>query len=384
MKKLFFGLMLMIFASSVFACPAGYTCVPIVKKWAIETASNTTEFIWSTGLAACQAYFQPLPANVVEVAIGGDVSGHDSFGECLLRYSYDQNYYLTHVYAFAGGTCPSSEYTNNGTECQKPVITCPANATRSNIYPFQCTCNTGYVLDPIGGICVPVRECPVTALSAFPPANDACAQALENLSSTQAQKYAACGSLTPAMETGKACLESKLAAMTPAAIPFTMTANIRNLAYQAHFSEVWRKMEEVVDWMGKNPIMQSVCTDRRAEIAAEKGCDNAGPCVAKDATSTTPAVPACYPESATRRSHCLTGRPAAPNPNTAQHTLGNAIDVDRKSTIDPLETALAGRNPPQKIPQFLAAPTTAYPAGCNLGWGGEFKNNYDPVHFYVP
>ena len=224
----------------------------------------------------------------------------------------------------------------------------------------------------MGGICVPVRECPVTALPEFPPANDACAQALENLSSTQAQKYAACGSLSPAMETGKACLESKLAAMTPAAIPFTMTANIRNIAYQAHFRDVWDKMEKVVDWMEKNPIMQSVCTDRRAEIAAEKGCDNAGRCTS------------CFTPSATRRSHCFTGRPAEPNPNTAQHTLGNAIDVDETSTIDPLKAALAGRNPPQTIAQFLAAPATGYPTGCNLRWGGEFLNNYDPVHFYVP
>jgi hypothetical protein len=212
-------------------------------------------------------------------------------------------------------------------------------------------------------------DCPIPALTA-PPFNDACSQALENLSSTQAQKYAACGSLTPAMQTGKACLESKLAAMTPAAIPFVMTGNIRSVAYQAHFRDIWDKMEKLAPLMRRNPAMQTACAARRAEIAAEKGCDNAGPCVGP-----------CYAPSSSQRSHCLRGRPANPSPNLAQHTQGNAIDVSGESTIEPLQTALDGRNPPQNISQFLDAPTTAYPSGCNLIWGGTFTNNYDPVHF---
>ncbi len=149
-------------------------------------------------------------------------------------------------------------------------------------------------------------------------------------------------------------------------IPFAVKADIRNLAYQAHFREIWDKMQLLVPLMKDDPTMQTACAALRAEVAAEKGCDNAGACTS------------CYPSSGTQRSHCFKGRPALPDPNGAQHAQGNAIDVSEASTIDPLKAALAGRNPPQKIQQFLDAPTN-----CNLIWGGDFTNNYDPVHFQV-
>jgi hypothetical protein len=194
---------------------------------------------------------------------------------------------------------------------------------------------------------------------------------LENINSTQAQKDAACGALTPALLAGKACLMDKLSALSPA-VPLKVTSDIRSVAYQAHLREVWDKMERVVDWMDKHLTIQSACAARRAEFAAEKGCDKAGPCKSEPNE-------VCYPESSTQRSHCIVGRPANPSPNDAQHTQGKAFDVGKTSTIDPLLAVLGGRTPPETISQFLNAPTN-----CNLSWGGTFIDNYDPVHFYVP
>ena len=214
---------------------------------------------------------------------------------------------------------------------------------------------------------IKVPGCPVPALTA-PPFNDACATVLENISSIQAQKDAACGALTEALKTGMACLRDKLSRTndldTYTPIPLKITSDIRSVAYQAHLRQVWDRMEEVVDWMARNPTIQTACAARRAEIAAEKGCNNAGRCTS------------CYAESATQRSHCLAYRPANPSPSDAKHTQGKAFDVSRTRTINPLRAVLDARTPPQKIPQLLNAPTN-----CNLNWGGSFN---DLVHFYVP
>jgi hypothetical protein len=169
--------------------------------------------------------------------------------------------------------------------------------------------------------------------------------------------------LTDKLKTGMACFRDKLSGLSPA-IPLKITSDIRDIAYQAHLRQVWDRMEDVVRWMRRNPTIQAACAARRAEIAAEKGCDNAGVCTS------------CSAASAAQRSHCLAGRPANPSPNDAKHTQGNAFDVSQTSTIDPLQAVLGGRTPPQNIPQFLNAPTN-----CNLSWGGTFN---DPVHFYVP
>ena len=89
--------------------------------------------------------------------------------------------------------------------------------------------------------------------------------------------------------------------------------------------------------------MQTVCATRRAEIAAEKGCDNAGACNSCTLTG--------------GRNHCINARPALPSPNNAQHTQGNAIDLSLGRTITPLRNFLNTLTPPQTIPQFLDAPT---------------------------
>jgi hypothetical protein len=202
--------------------------------------------------------------------------------------------------------------------------------------------------------------------------NDACAQALENISSTEAQKEAACGALTPAMQTAVNCFTGKLAQTNNPAtgnpISLVRTSNRRSNAYQRHFREIWEKMEELVELMERNPAMQTACAARRAEIAAEKGCDNAGKCAT------------CYPPTATRRSHCLTGEPTRPTANGDSHTNGTAIDADREQTVKPLKSALATRTPPQTIQDFLDAPT---PTACGLRWLGPPPNN-DEVHFQVP
>lgn len=242
-------------------------------------------------------------------------------------------------------------------KCQS-VASCPANS--SGTFPDACRCNTGYEPDPTGTSCMPVTPCPVPALTPL-PAEDACTQALENLSSTQAQKDAACGTLSQAMQDGKTCLENKLSSLgTP--IPLAVTADIRNVTYQAHFREIWDKMEALVPLM-EVPDMQAACATRRAEIAAEKGCDNAGPCEVCNQAG---------------RNHCLKAKPARPSPNDAQHIQGNAIDVSNSRTIAPLQNYLKAINPPQEVEQFLDSPPN-----CNLMWGGTFIGNPDPVHFYV-
>lgn len=247
-----------------------------------------------------------------------------------------------------------------------PTIVCPTPVNHPTI-PF--TYHNAKVSNP----CMCARtipdqpECPIKALTPL-PADDACTQALENLSSTQAQKDAACGTLTATLRAGKDCLKNKLSAATDlSGIPFVNTGGIRSLAYQAHFREIWDKMEEVVDEMERDPTMQTACAARRAEIAAEKGCDNAGPCES------------CFAQSAAQRSHCLNGRPAKANPNDAKHMTGNAFDVSRSRTINPLIAALDARRPPINISQLLDTPPN-----CGLTWGGTFINNYDPVHFFVP
>ena len=269
------------------------------------------------------------------------------------------------VFAVISASCPTATpaYSFNPASgmCERPVapVQCPANS--SGTAP-ACVCNAGFEFDAAKTSCV--LKCKVDKLTPFPPPNDACSAALENRNSTQAQKNDACGTLTAAMQTGQTCLENKLAAMTPAAIPFVRTGDIRSVAYQAHFRDIWDKMERLVE-LEADPAKHTACAARRAEIAAEKGCDNAGKCVG-----------ACYAPSATQRSHCFRGRPARPDPNGAKHTQGNAIDVSQEATIDPLIAALTGRNPTQTIQQFLdAAPN------CNLKWGGTITDNVDEVHF---
>lgn len=242
------------------------------------------------------------------------------------------------------------------------VFACPVHATATpNGAAMACSCDTGYAPDQAGTSCV--SECPVPALS-NPPFADACATALED-NSTQAQKDAACGTITPAMASGQQCLSNAIAAK---GIPFNVTSQVRSLAYQAHFREIWNGMEALAAIT--DPAVQQACAARRTEYAAEKGCDNGGACVT------------C---SGSGRNHCLKQTPAKPS-SAAQHANRNAIDVSAAQTITPLQTYLNGLRPPQTITQFIAAQNCAItcatvpPSTGSLIWGGTFKVR-DPVHF---
>lgn len=228
----------------------------------------------------------------------------------------------------------------------------------------------------------PPPECPVTALPSL-PANDVCAQTLENSASTEAQKEAACGTLTPAMQTAVDCFADKLSRTnnltTGSPIPLVRTSNRRNAAYQTHFNEIWEKMVVLENLMREDPTMRTICAARRAEVAGEKGCDTADACPGRVCNNgvCTGGSPA---PTATSRNHCLVSFPPPPGPNGDTHTNGTAIDADREQTVDPLQAALAVRRPPQTIQQFLDA---AAPSACGLRWLGPPPNS-DPVHFQVP
>ena len=364
------------------------TASPIMLYAALcYSVASAADWVTSVAavVAACnQSYIGGRPPSVTACP-GYVASGTTSLTSQGFCYS-GSNYIPNGVYGIGGTTpivsrqdCPVG-YTlsADGLICNltTPNTTCPAHATGTpaNINPTSCTCNsssavdpTNYVPDTAGTSCVPAVACPVHKLTT-PPFSDGCAEVLENIHSTQSQKDAACGALTDKLKTGMACFSDKLSRtndlVTGTPIPLKITSDIRSVAYQAHFREIWKKMELLVPLMARDPVMRTACAARRAEIAAEKGCDNADVCKS------------CYSESATQRSHCLKGMPAPPNPNDAQHTQGNAFDVSGTATISPLLAALGGRRPPETIPQFLDAPTN-----CNLIWGGAFKTNNDPVHF---
>lgn len=298
------------------------------------------------------------------------LTGCDGNGRCSYYAKYGSTVYpLSDFQLRSLTTCPANS-TPNGTGCTCNTNYVADSAGTSCIFPSQCIAPN--VIDPKTGQCGPPPCTAVLPLTPL-PADDACAQALDNLQTTQAQKDAACGTLSPALKDGEACLADKLKVInipgTATPIPLKITSDIRDIAYQAHFREIWDKMEKLVK-LEDDPVQSVACATRRAEIAAEKGCDNAGPCESES----------CYSPSATHRSHCLAGMPAKPKPNDAQHTQGNAFDASRTRTINPLQAVLGARNPPQTIQQFLDGPK---PKDCKLIWGGTFSTNYDPVHFYA-
>ena len=329
---------------------------------------------------------------------------------CRAAIGNRSDYYYGFVYYFPGGEMVgyacygyATSQPGNGYWAQRfgwltTKASCPLNSQPTGT--TTCTCNDPYVPDSTGTSCVPVpvvtcaapsvpdgaggcacnppnrinsigecTACPVDPLPK-PLFNDACAEVLENIHSTRAQKDAACGVLTPKLKDGMACFADKLSRtndiVTSNPIPLKITSDIRDIAYQAHFREIWDKMELLVA-LESDPIKKNACVARRAEVAAEKGCDNAGSCERKSCAAAT---------ANGQRSHCLKHRPALPNPNDAQHTQGIAFDVSEDDTVVPLQDAVDALNPPQNIQQFLDAPTN-----CGLIWGGTFKTNKDPVHF---
>ena len=297
-------------------------------------------------------------------------------GQCMCNYPFVTDTTGTSCVV----QCPTGQQPDaTGLACVViPPTVCPVGQKSHPYGGCMLDCAAGSFPNMDETACIPDSSpyCTIKPLNPLPTSiSDACSNVLENLSSTQAQKDAACGTLKPELIADMACLTTKLEALSTAAnirppLSLTQTAGVRTDAYQAHFREVWEKMENLTKLENENPAMKIACSARRLEIAKEKGCNNVGKC-----------ENACLPASVGQRSHCFRGRPAKPS-SDAKHPKGKAIDVG-SSEINRLKTVLSNQSPPQTIPQFLASPT----GGCNvgqLGWGGTFTGNIDAVHFYVP
>lgn len=225
----------------------------------------------------------------------------------------------------------------------------------------------------------PLTVCPVPPLPAV--AGDNCTQTLERYNATRADRFAACGPITPAMRTAEQCFSDGLSGRdgfggvndpsTGQPIPLTITADVRSNGYQQHFVDIWDKMIEIDDWMILNSANRDLCVPLRAAVANEKGCDSIGDCLA-----IPPSTAACFPSTASVRSHCLASMPTPVDPNDT-HVQGIAIDVSYAGTVTPLAAALRLRTPPETIQGWLdAAPD------CSLTWGYSFRPR-DPVHFQL-
>jgi hypothetical protein len=116
--------------------------------------------------------------------------------------------------------------------CERTVPDeCPAKSTRFNIYPYQCTCNTGYKFDAVGGICVLLRECTIPDL---PPITDPDVQLFEDN-----PNRADTARLTPRMQTALTCLKTAAVAGSP-----SVGSAYRPPAYNQHLIDVWKKWRE--------------------------------------------------------------------------------------------------------------------------------------------
>lgn len=338
-------------------------------------------FLWNNGTTV------NLGDDVVPWAINnkGEITGEINYRDA------DGKFITRHAFLYSNGAmtdlgAPPGEYISRGYSINnKSEVLVVSGSNDVYIYSaggwtkIPVSFPTGYpkindngqIAGTFGGTAVLLSPvvCPVSPLPSL-PANDVCAQTLENSASTEAQKEAACGTLTPAMQTAVNCFAGKLAQtndLTGRPIPLVRTSNRRNAAYQTHFNEIWEKMfefEEIND-----PATQTACAALRAAVAGEKGCNHVNGCTPSE----------CAQQAALgNRAHCLVNLPPLPGPNGDSHTNGTAIDTDRRQTVDPLVAALAARRPPQTIQPFLDAP----PA-CGLRWLGPPPNN-DPPHFQVP
>ncbi|NOU01657.1 MAG: hypothetical protein HOO95_08820, partial [Gallionella sp.] len=260
------------------------------------------------------------------------------------------------------------------------IITCAAGQKLHPIKGCMLDCPTGTYPNVSDTACVAETApgCSVGHIDPLPiDMTDACTAALE---ADQPQAYrdqpSVCGAITSAMQQEKACLTEKMASYN---ITMQSTAEVRSIAYQAHFRDIWDKMEDLVKRTEHDTAMQVACANRRAELAAEKGCDHEGACV-------TNGVSDCYTKTSTRRSHCFNATPASAT-GAAKHTQGVAMDI-KASDVRTLRTILGGFVPPKTVPEFLRMPSsvnsTVCPAAPQLHWGGDWLTNPDKVHFYLP
>ena len=225
---------------------------PALTQWLAHPSGG----LFSTPTEACNSYITPgqLHYNQTMARVWQNTAlmgfQQNSLGpnyqDCVWAYSYAGTAYNNVVAgtAILSATCPvptvnpTVPYTYNPATgmCERTVPdVCPANSSRSVIYPFQCTCNTGYKFDPVGGICVPLRECTIPDL---PPITDPDVQLFEN-----SPNRADTTRLTSRMQTALECLKSAAAEGSP-----STGSAYRPPAYNQHLIDVWEKwMYELID-----------------------------------------------------------------------------------------------------------------------------------------
>jgi len=339
------------------------------------------------GWACVATLYQPVSGIITPNTVANEFAIYDT-SVCPANSTF---YWTAPTVPVGVGVCRcNSGYAPDGnvTRC---VIQCPAgqqpDATGLACVALPAACPIGQTRHPDGGCmldcstqpgthpnlnntaCVPDSSCPISTIKPLTPlptqVTDLCSAALESQSASRIASD--CPKLTPEMQNELDCLGEKLRLK---GITMKVTAKVRTLAYQRHFREVWDSLEELVAKTRKDAVLQASCAAIRAELAAEKGCDNAGAC--KSCTG-SPA-------------HCLKAQPAKPDP-MANHPKGKAIDLKAANVKDLL--GMLNAPPPQTMQQFLAEPVTPPPpaTACTapkLKWGGLWPTNPDKVHFYLP
>ena len=180
-----------------------------------------------------------------------------------------------------------------------PDATCPSNSTRSDLYPFQCTCNTGYRFDAVGGICVPLRECPVPGLT---PLTDPVAIGFENGNRWRPDLLTSGAS---GYQTKLACVQNGIIARGGTSVG---TSAYRPTQYQQHLFEIIKKDVKLnADYMTAHPGCQSL----RDEITRDMGSQKGPP-----------------------PGHALKYKQRVAIPGTSRHESGTAFDVTPSRLTD--------------------------------------------------
>jgi hypothetical protein len=349
---------------------------PTIQTDSLAACSAYVRYLWG-------AYNNPSPHNSAATFIirpdnggcgyGTPSPGYSDFGPPLVATTCTTKptYYPAIPYGYNKVT--------NRCERMIPAPVCPTGQKPHPITGCMLDCPVGSFPNLNDTACVldSAPSCDIKPMLPLPiESTDQCTAALENPSYTQAQRDAVCGTLTPAMQTEVACFTEKLAQK---GITIKINNKVRSTAYQAHFRDVWDKMEKVTaSKIQRDLIMQAACAPRRAELAAEKGCNLSGNCTRVNPVSNK--TESYCPLGG----HCLVAKPAPAN-GSPQHAFGKAIDI-RAANVNALISALSNPPPPKTIQQFLMEPATppAPAQSCSapkLQWGGAWGDN---VHFYLP
>lgn len=145
--------------------------------------------------------------------------------------------------------------------------------------------------------------------------------------------------LTDQMKTEAMCLADKIGLL---GVPYPgPSGKIRNSVYQAHLKEVY---EKDIDLRKLNdPKDIQACAALRIEVDVELA------------------------------HHGRIRKPA--KPGSSKHETGETIDVPEQ-VVEALKSKTLDR-----VEEYVRSPLPNPPGACNLRWGGNFKDEYDPVHF---